>query len=337
MMEMNLGRIVSGSAAMRRGAAALALMASANVMALDKITVFSQPIPHYDAVWMADAKGFYKEEGLDVQFRQFSSGTVALQTFKTGEGDLIFGGDFPQVQYWLNNDKQFRVMAALEQDGKGYLITASKAITKAQDLKGKTVGLRVGSTMDWFLSEYLAKNGMSKKDVNVRNLDGAVMPTALCKGDIDAFFYWQPYNDKAVELCPERAHNMVSADGIISVYVLVGARPAWLANPDNARKATAFLRATLRGKEVAERDYAAVEAYGKEKFSIPAAAIKTQYTNNGRLVTLNSAVFRDYCNLFKWMRQESLLQGQLDLKEIMWTDGLKAINPNLVSPTPPPC
>lgn len=322
----------------------VAALASAAVLAVsglahgqDKLVVFSQPIPHYDAVWMADAKGLYKSEGLNVEFRQFSSGTVALQTFKAGEGDIIFGGDFPQVQYWLNNNRDFRVIAAVEKDGKGYLVTTHKSITKPQDLKGKVIATRVGSTMDWFLSEFLAKNGMSKKDVTVKNLDGPVMPTALCKGDIDAFVFWQPYNDKALELCPERAHNISDAEGYIPVYVLMGARPGWLKNPDNARKATAFLRATIKGKEIAERDLAAVQAYGKEKFSIPADAVKTQWSNNGRMMVLNDEVFGDYCKLAAWMRQESLLPGKLQLDDLMWTDGLKAIDPRRVTAVPGAC
>jgi ABC-type nitrate/sulfonate/bicarbonate transport system substrate-binding protein len=44
---------------------------------LKKLTVFVGPTPIYDSVWMADAMGFYKEEGLDVQFRLFPSGTTS--------------------------------------------------------------------------------------------------------------------------------------------------------------------------------------------------------------------------------------------------------------------
>src|SRR5262245_28230561 len=308
-------------------------VASAN----EKLLVFSQPIPQYDSIWMADAKGFFKAEGLDVTFRMFPSGTTAMQIFRTGEGDILMGGDLPGVNYWLANNGNYRLIAALARDPKGYLLTAHKSIQKPQDLKGKTVAIRVGSTVDWFLSEYMTKNGMSVKDVTVKNLDGTVMPAALCRGDIDAFFYWQPHNDKAVEICPDKAYNMSDADGFIPGYIIAAARPAWLAKPENAKKATAYLRAALKGKEVAERDYPSVLAYGKEKFSMEEPVVQATWKTNVRMITLNDITWKDYCNMAAWMRQEGLLKDKFNLKDFVWTDGLKAIDSKLVTEPPPPC
>lgn len=132
-----------------------------------KITAFIQPIANYDAVWMAETNGFLKEEGLDVTFKLFSSGATALQSFKAGEGDILFGGDFPGVQYWLDNNQDYRLIAAIERDPTSYLVTADKSITKPEDLKGKTIATRVGSTVDWFMSAYLEKNGIRKDEVTI--------------------------------------------------------------------------------------------------------------------------------------------------------------------------
>src|SRR5262245_65915037 len=95
-------------------------VASAN----EKILVYSQPIPHYDSIWMADAKGFFKAEGLDVTFRFWPSGTTAMQTYRTGEVDLLMGGDLPGVNYWLAEKGAYRLIAALARDPKGYWLTA---------------------------------------------------------------------------------------------------------------------------------------------------------------------------------------------------------------------
>ncbi len=316
---------------------AATLGAAGAASANEKLLVFSQPIPHYDSIWMADAKGFFKAEGLDVTFRMFPSGTTAMQIYRVGEGDILMGGDLPGVNYWLAEKGNYRLIAALARDPKGYLLTAHKSIQKPQDLKGKTVAIRVGSTVDWFMSEYLTKNGMSVKDVTVKNLDGTVMPAALCRGDIDAFFYWQPHNDKAIEICPDKAHNVSDAQGYIPGYIIAAARPDWLAKPENAKKAIAYLRAAIKGKEVAERDYPSVLAYGKEKFSMEEPVIKTAWQNNFRMITLNDITWTDYCGMAAWMRQEGLLKDKFDLKQFVWTDGLKAIDPKLVTEPPPPC
>jgi ABC-type nitrate/sulfonate/bicarbonate transport system substrate-binding protein len=310
---------------------------SAKAAELQKLVVFSQPIPHYDSVWMADAKGYFRDVGLDVQFRQFASGTTALQAFKAGEGDIIFGGDFPGVQYWLENNKNYRLIAAIERDGKSYLVTANKSINKPADFKGKIVATRVGSTVDWFMSEYLSKNGLKKSDVTVKNLDGQIMPAALCNGDIDAFFFWQPYNDKAIEVCPDKAHNVSDAEGYIPGYVIAAARPDWLNNPENAKKVEAFFKAIIRGKADAAKDLDAVAAYGKEKFSMTREAVESQWKNSVRMIALNDLVYKDYCELAGWMRSEGTLKDKLDLSQFVWTDGLKAVDPASVTKPPPPC
>jgi NitT/TauT family transport system substrate-binding protein len=318
-------------------AAAVLLASSGALHAEQKVTAFIQPIANYDAVWMAEAKGFLKQEGLDVTFKLFPSGTTAMQSFKAGQGDILFGGDFPGLQYWLDNNQNYRLVAAIERDPTSYLVTAKKSITKPEDLKGKTIATRVGSTVDWFMSAYLEKNGIRKDEVTIKNLDGQVMPAALCQGDIDAFFFWQPYNDKAIEVCPDKAHNLSDASGYIPGYVIMAARPEWLAQPANADATKAFLRAILKGKEVAENDLDAVAKYAKEKLSTPREAVEAKWKANNRVIALDQQVFNDYCSLAAWMRAENKLTGKFDLNKFVWTAGLEAVDKTRVSAVPGPC
>jgi hypothetical protein len=87
---------------------------------------------------------------------------------------------------------------------KGNVAVARKEITTPQQLSGKSIATRVGSTGSWFISEYLTKNGVDPGKVAVKNLDTQVLPAALCGGDIAAFFIWQP-GSRTLEICPEKA------------------------------------------------------------------------------------------------------------------------------------
>ena len=135
--------------------------AGAQAQALKKLVLFGQPSVNNDAVWMAIEYGYFKEQGLDVEYRVFPSGTTAFQTFRTGQGDIVMTGDLPSVQYFFQNPGQYQTFAVMERDAKGYVAIARKDIRKAQDLTGKTVATRVGSTGSWFISEYLSKNGVN--------------------------------------------------------------------------------------------------------------------------------------------------------------------------------
>jgi NitT/TauT family transport system substrate-binding protein len=320
------------------GALAIAVFASfGHAAEIRKVIIFIEPDIHYDSVWMADQKGFYKDEGLDVEFKNFPTGVSALAAFAAGQGDIVLSGELPAMRHWASLNKNYRLITVLERDSAGFVVTAQTAIKKASDLKGQTIATRVGSTGSWFISEYLTKNGMSTADVKIINLDPAVLPTALCKGDIAAFFIWQPFGSRTLEICPEKSHYLSNADGYIDGFLVAGAKPQWLATPEGKDIAIRFLRATLKGKSVAEKDFKSVAQYANDKYSLSESATKAEWETNHRVLGFDQVFYRDHCGLADWMRREGQLKGSLDYKEYIWSDGFQAIDPLLIAAIPAPC
>jgi len=302
-----------------------------------KLTLFGQPSVNNDAVWMALEKGFYRDAGLDVSYRLFPSGTTAFQTFQTGQGDIVMTGDLPSVQYFFRVGGNYRTIAAVERDSKGYVAVAGTDITAPKDLIGRTVATRVGSSGSWFISEYLTRNGLDPRRVTVKNLDTQVLPAALCGGDIAAFFIWQPAGSRALEICPDKAHYLTDATGYIQGYLVAGARPEWLATPQGKDIATRWLRATIRGREVAEKDFAAVAAYAAAKLGLSEKATREQWDVNARPLALDSIYYDDFCSLSRWGQNNGTVPGAVDFRTLTWPDGLRDIDPALVDAPPPPC
>jgi ABC-type nitrate/sulfonate/bicarbonate transport system substrate-binding protein len=318
---------------------ALTVVFAAGAMAQERLkaTVFIGPSPLYDSIQMAESEGFLKDQGLDIAFQLFPSGTTALQTFLTGEGDLVTHGDLPGVNHWIRAKKDFRVISVIERGYLGYLATARKEIKAPKDLIGKTVATRLGSTGSWFISEYLRVNEIKASDVEVINLDTQVLPTALCRGDIAAFFIWEPFGTRAREVCPDQAHTLSNAEGYINGYAVVSARPGWLASPQGREIATRFLRAMVKGAQFAEKNFDAVAKYNAAKFGLSEKATRFQWEINGRHLGFDEVFFRDYCSLAAWMRDTGLMKDKFDMREFIWTDGISAIDPKLVAKIPEPC
>ena len=302
-----------------------------------KMTLFGQPSVNNDAIWMALEKGYYQQEGLDVTYRLFPSGTTAFQSFQTGQGDIVMTGDLPSVQYFFRVKGDYRTIAVVERDAKGYVAVARKEITKPQDLVGKTVATRVGSTGSWFISEYLTKNGVDPSKVAVKNLDTQVLPAALCGGEIAAFFIWQPIGSRTLEICPDKAHYLTDATGYIQGYLVAGARPEWLASPQGKDAAIRWMQATMKGRDIAEKDFAAVAAYAKAKLDLSEKATREQWDTNIRPLALDKVYYDDFCSLSRWAQAEKMTEQKIDFHQLTWPDGLKAINPKLVDAPPPPC
>ncbi len=302
-----------------------------------KLTLFGQPSVNNDSIWMAFEKGFYQQEGLDVTYRLFPSGTTAFQSFQNGQGDIVLTGDLPSVQYFFRVKGDYRTIAVVERDVKGYVAVARKEITKPQDLVGKTIATRVGSTGSWFISEYLTKNGVDPTKVTVKNLDTQVLPAALCGGEIAAFFIWQPIGSRTLEICADKAHYLTDATGYIQGYLVAGARPAWLASPQGKEAATRWLRATMKGRDAAEKDFPSVAAYAKAKFDLSEKATREQWETNTRPLALDKIYYDDFCSLSRWAQKEKVTDAKVDFTQLTWGEGLKAIDAKTVETPPPPC
>jgi NitT/TauT family transport system substrate-binding protein len=303
---------------------------------LSPLVVYAQPGTNADSLWMAEAKGLFKEEGLDVQVRLFPSGTTAFQTFKTGAGDIIFSGDLPALQFWQSGGA-YRMIAPVERDAKGYVGVSLNAITSAKELIGQTIATRVGSTGSYFIAEYLAKNGIDETKVTVKNLDPPLMPPALCRGDIQAFFIWQPTPAKALQICGDKVHYLTTADGYVQGYDVAGARPDWLATAEGADKAKRFLRAMRKGAAAAAADIAGEVAYLNQRFGMTEAEVRDQIAISERVLKFDQVFFDDFCRENRWQQHTGQQSGPSDLGQWIWPDGLKSIDPGLAVPAPPPC
>ncbi len=324
----------------RRLAAAMlctGLATAAHAQALQKLVLFGQPSVNNDAVWMALDNGYYKAEGIDLEYRPFPSGMTAFQSFKAGQGDIIMTGDLPAVQYYLGDPSGYKTIGVIERDAKGYVAIAGKAFTKPQDLVGKTVATRVGSTGSWFISEYLSKNGVDPASVTVKNLDTQLLPTAVCGGSIAAFFIWQPVGSRALEICPDKVHYLTDATGYIQGYLLAGARPQWLATPKGHDLAIRFLRATMRGRDKAQSDFAAVAAYAAAHLSLSEAATRAQWDTNIRPLALDNVFYQDFCSESRWAQGSKVTDRPLDFTGFTWPEGLRTIDPKLAMTPPAPC
>lgn len=316
------------------GAACPAAAAQEN---LKKITIFGQPSVNNDSLWMAFRNDEYRKEGLDVTYRLFPSGTTALQTFKTGQGDIVLTGDLPSVQYFFATGGEYRVFAVIERDSRGYVAVARPDVKTPKDLVGKTIATRVGSTGSWFISEYLTKNDVNVSSVTIKNLDTQILPTAMCGGDIAAFFIWQPIGARTLEICPDRAHYLSDATGYVQGYLIAGARSEFLNSPEGKDTVVRFLRATMKGRTVAENDFTAVAAYAKTTLNLSEKATREQWETNTRPISLDQVFHSDFCSLSRWAQKEKVTARALDFDEFTWRDALLTIDGGLAPSHLPAC
>jgi ABC-type nitrate/sulfonate/bicarbonate transport system substrate-binding protein len=302
-----------------------------------KVLLFAQPIAKADSVWMALKKGFFKDEGLDVTVKWFSAGTTAMQTFQSGKegkrgfGDFNTGGELPAVNFWQNMDGAYTLLAIVERDTEGYVGIAKSDIKTGRDLKGRTIATRVGSTGSWFISEYLKGHGLGERDVTIKNMDPHIMPSALDRGDIDAFFVWEPYGAQALKISGPRVHKLTTAKGYMNGYLVIGTWK-WYVR-DHPGVAERMLKAMDKGRRYAAEHKDEVIQFAREQFSVQdTAPIEADYSFNERVVGLDKVAWDDFQKLARWMKETGMARREFVPKAFFEPRPLLNALPERVSP-----
>jgi ABC-type nitrate/sulfonate/bicarbonate transport system substrate-binding protein len=298
-----------------------------------RVLLFSQQNVATSAFDMAQKLGYFAEEGIEVEFRYFASGTTAFQAFRAGQGDIVYSGDIPAIRNWAEAGQAYRVVAPVERSVKQYGIVARSTIQQPGDLRGKKIATRVGSTASHLVWAFLKKHGMTEKDVTILNMDGPAMVSALDRGDIDAFVLWSPYIERAQEVSGSKVRLLAYADAVVSgYYSIISAREEWV--QQNGATLTKFLRAAVRGQEYVKRNKQEVVTYLNQKFGIDPKQVSGHYDVVEFLLKFDEAFYKDFAQFAAWMQETGSLKDPLAFGKFVATEPLQAVNPALVVPPP---
>jgi NitT/TauT family transport system substrate-binding protein len=182
------------------GIATLLFPALLSAQALEKkkvtIAVGGKNLLYYLPLTVAEQKGFFKDEGLEVEIVDFAGGARALQAVVGGSADVVSGA----FEHNINMQAKGQPMRAFVLQGRApqiVLAVSNKTMPNFKsvaDLKGKKIGVTApGSSTNIMTNFVLAKNGLKATDVSyvgVGASQGAV--AALRSGQIDAISNLDP-------------------------------------------------------------------------------------------------------------------------------------------------
>jgi aliphatic sulfonates family ABC transporter substrate-binding protein len=139
-------------------------------------------------------KGFFDQEGLIMNATPESAGEVALQALIGGSTDFAVGANVRPIQA-LARDLPVKVVALNSWGFAGYIIVPAKdtATQNLEELKNKTIAVRVGSGTHTVWVRYLKTKGLSESDFQIKNIEAEQIPAAFEAGGIDGAVVWDPF------------------------------------------------------------------------------------------------------------------------------------------------
>ncbi|MGD0566945.1 MAG: ABC transporter substrate-binding protein [Candidatus Sulfotelmatobacter sp.] len=111
------------------------------------------PQPEHGGFYTALAKGYYKEEGLDVEIQPGGPYSIATKQVSSGAAQFGMGSSDNILEAIAEGQPLIAVAATMQHDPQGIMVRKDSPVHSFADLDGHTIAVRPGST--WF--EYLVK------------------------------------------------------------------------------------------------------------------------------------------------------------------------------------
>lgn len=158
--------------------------------------VGGKPLLYYLPLTIAERKGFFKEQGLEVEINDFGGGAKSLQALVGGSVDVVTGA----YEHTIRMQAKGQDIRAVIELGRfpGIVLAVRKSLAdkvkSPKDLKGMKIGVTApGSSTNFFVNYLLAKEGVAPEEVAFIGVGaGPTAVAAMKKGEIDAIANLDP-------------------------------------------------------------------------------------------------------------------------------------------------
>ncbi|KZB64464.1 taurine ABC transporter substrate-binding protein [Thalassospira lucentensis] len=165
---------------------------SAPASANQELTIAHSTWVGYGPLYIARDKGFFEEEGLDVDLVVMEDVKTRMPALAAGRIDVAVT-TIDTVLAFYSPEHPLSYLFALDDSRGGDGIVAGKDIKTIADLKGKSIAFTEGSVSQFFLSVLLKDAGMKLSDVNALNMSAGDAGAAFVAQKVDAAVTWEPW------------------------------------------------------------------------------------------------------------------------------------------------
>jgi ABC-type nitrate/sulfonate/bicarbonate transport system substrate-binding protein len=241
----------------------------------------------YELIDVADVKGFFKDAGVNLV-------RVALppdQYTSAIDARLTDVAPYADYAYFINvKDKGLKVKEIVASSllidpkigGDGLFVPANSPITKAEDLKGKTVGMtNLSWSSSWFTLDFLGKKGLTKDDVTYIAVPPLQQEQSLLADEIQADYAFGPLD---AQLKKKGGYRQLFKLSDLSGRTIIRggtmAREDWIEkNPEAVRR---YVTAIAKAADWANEHGDEVVKIGIERGKLDPQLAAWVYTNDGK-------------------------------------------------------
>ncbi len=301
------------------------------VYAVERLVVADAPTLLTGLVGIAAEKGYFAEQGLEVEIKDYKTGDDATRAMFEGTADIATVAETAFV-FDSFREKDFSLFATIGSwDNEVKIVArADRNINSIADLRGKRVGTHPKISVHYFLSQALLKYGLTMRDITPVFKKAGELPATLEAGEIDAFSLREPFIGEAFQRLKGNVKVFAEPGLYWKTFSLVARNKTLAERPDALQ---GFLRA-LRKAEILVREQpreaasilAARLNSTPDKIAADLDQVKLRLGLEQRLVYVLE-------NIAAWALDENLLTAKAVPNYLLLidADALRKVKPNSVT------
>lgn len=285
--------------------------------------------PHYSAlIAIADEKGYFKAEGLEVALTSHASGLEALEMVCLGKAQVATVADIA-FSAKVTEDPSLRVLASIGTIiGSQIVAREDRKIHDPADLKGKRVGYSVGTVSDYFLYAFLISEDIPVKEVTAVNLPPARQTDAVVNGEVDAVSAFEIFAYEARKRLGANAVSWESQNNL-AYHWLLATNEAVIQSPEPLKR---LLRALLKADDYVRDHEAETKSALVRTWGFDPDFLKESWPRTRLNVSFSQSIVISLQNYAVWQRQKEGKEPEPpDVLNYLHTGILDAVAPGTVT------
>src|SRR5437868_6719955 len=309
-------------------AAATLFMGSASAQSLTPMTIATGVDPAFSQFYVAKEGGLFEKNGLDVTINTGPSGSAMVPFLVNNQVQAAYGSDLAGV---INHQVDPNIVAVA--DGTylvKWLSVIGRNVADLDSLKGKKIGIAMGTGSEIFWRRVLEKKNLKLTDFTMVNVEAPEMLAATERGDIDGFAVWEPWPTRTL-MAVKGTKVLQTAEGIYNNINFIYMNRGWIEqNKATAEKSMASL---MQANDLIEKDRPAAAKMVAKFLKMPLELAtelmpKVEFDMDWRPRSLEAIQVAE-----KQLADQKKLKAPLDLDKYVYTDLLKAVRPQNVQIT----
>jgi ABC-type nitrate/sulfonate/bicarbonate transport system substrate-binding protein len=293
-----------------------------------KMTIATGVDPAFSQFYVAKEGGLFEKNGLDVTINTGPSGSAMVPFLVNNQVQAAYGSDLAGV---INHQVDNNIVAVA--DGT-YLANWESVVTRNIDslegLKGKKIGVAMGTGAEIFWRRLLAQRKLDPADFTLVNVDAPEMLAALERNDINAFAVWEPWPTRTVKAV-SGAKVVATNAGVYNNINFIYMNRGWI--EQNKATAEKFVKALCEANDIIEKDRPAAAKMVAKFLKMPvelATELMPKLEFDMKWAPRSLEAIRDSAEL---LSDQKKLKAPLDYGKYVYMDLLKVVRPESVTLT----